>query len=126
MAGDNQFRLDVNGVTKVDKTTGSENFNLYHLIPIVLGPGTNYLVFRAIGDGTTSDMFAAAIYDNTSAQLSAATSDTQLNIIFDTADLVGETLQIGTCPSGWFLDTSGGAGAYKCKRFVTAPCSPIN
>jgi hypothetical protein len=139
IGGDNTFKVvlnnEVGSTTIVSVTSTSpaggntnpptENFRYWHLFPVNLLAGTNYLNFSAVGDGSTNDAFAAAIYDNTSAELSAATDDSQLNILFDTADLVGTSLDIATCSSGWFLDTSGGAGSYTCKRVLTLNCGEL-
>jgi len=121
IGGDNTFRLDVNGTTIVDRDSsyGGDNFNYWHLFPVDIDSGDNYFNFRAVGDGTTNDSFAAVIYDNTDTELSSATSDGQLNILFRTQDLVGEVIDIATCASGYFLDTAGGSGAYQCIQVLT-------
>jgi hypothetical protein len=131
IGGDNTFKIDLNGTTVVDCSNTfpagghpSDNFNFWHLIPIVFPSGTSYLTMSGVGDGSTNDCFAAVVYDNSSTELSAATDDTTLNILFQSVDLRGGHLDIATCPSGYFLDTSGGTGHYQCKKIETTPSTP--
>lgn len=121
IGGDNTFRLDVNGVTIVDRDASylGFNFNYWHVFPVNINSGTNYFNFRAVGDGSTNDSFAAVGYDNTQTELTSATSDGDLNIIFQTQDYRGVHIDIATCPGGYFLDTSGGQGNYNCIQFNT-------
>jgi hypothetical protein len=127
MAGDNTFKVEINGTTVVDcnltDPAGGEpvgaNFNLWHIFPINLPAGTNYLLFSGIGDGSTNDSLAFAIYDNTKAEILAATDDSELNIIFRSSELIGDPIQIATCPAGYFLDTSEGPGSYVCRQIIT-------
>lgn len=142
IAGDNTFRLDVNnsdgdniilnvgtlgdGAGHVDGIAVN-NFRWWHIVPVQLRSGPNQLNFRAIGDGSTNDAFAAVIYDNTPAQLLGATQDADLNILFKTSTFRGGHIDIASCPAGWQLDTSGGQGNYVCKRTLTEPwveCTP--
>lgn len=125
IGGDNTFRLDVNGTTIVDRnaTFAGDNFNYWHVFPVNISSGTSYFNFRAVGDGTTNDAFAAVIYNNTQAELVAATLDSQLDILFRTSDYIGVHIDIATCPTNYFLDTTGGQGNYECTRVLNA--SPI-
>lgn len=135
IGGDNTFQVDVNGVTVACVGTGSPlgptatcnpansqsstaNFNFWWLFPVNLNSGTNYITFSGIGDGSTNDALAAVIYDNTRAELVAATSDGDLNIIMQTSDYIGEHIDIATCTAGYFLDTSLGQGSYLCKKIT--------
>lgn len=121
IAGDNTFRLDVNGVTVVDRnsTYGTINFDVWHVIPVNIISGDNYFTFSAAGDGSVNDSFAAVIYNNTQTQLAAATTDVELDIIFQTQDYIGYHIDIATCPTNYFLDTSAGSGSYICRRVLT-------
>lgn len=126
VGGDNTFRFDLNGTIIVDRDASflGDNFNIWHLMPVDFPSGTTYVTFQAVGDGTTNDSFAAVIYDNVAADFASTTTDTDLNILFQTSSLIGGSLDIATCPSGYFLDTSGGQGNYVCKRVLTdAPFS---
>lgn len=126
IAGDNAFKLQINGVTIVDCTLAfpaqggpaGANFNFWHVFPVVIGAGTNYFSFSGVGDGSVNDSFAAVVYDNSLAELTAATDDSQLNILFKTSNLVGDPIEIAECPTGYFLDTSEGPGAYVCRQIL--------
>ena len=148
LAADNDFILGVNGVTVVDSSLsdgsywtfdagGDVKFKYWHIYPINLTEGINYLSLSAF-DGGVQGMLAAEIYDNTLAELSAATLDAtflsnpavypydsnhydNLNLVFSTrCARASGTFSIGnaTCPPGYNLDTSVGA--------LTSPCQGIN
>jgi len=132
IAGDNTFKLELNGVTIVDCDTlnpaqggpSSNNFNFFYLFPVDLVGGDNYFVFSAVGDGTTNDSFAAVIYNNTAAELAAATSLGELTVLFRTIDLLGQHIDIATCPVDYFLDTTAGQGNYICRQILTTASTP--
>lgn len=130
--GDNSFRLDLNGTIITECTFAapaggggaSDNFNYWHVIPVTLVAGSNLLSFKSVGDGSTSDAFGVVIYDNTAAELTAATTDADLTILFRTSDIIGTPIDIATCTSGWILDTTGGSGNYICRRTTTSTPIP--
>jgi hypothetical protein len=72
----------------------------------------------------------AEIYDNTAAEIIAATAYGDLNLVFSTKDYVGQPVQIGsggigyTCPSGYSLVLCDGP-AY-CTQTVNTPVVPCN
>lgn len=138
VGGDNTFQVDVNGDTIVcvgtggtlgptqtcdpaNSQTSTANFNYWWLFPINLQAGTNYITFSAIGDGSTNDAFAAVIYNNTRAELIAATSNGDLDIIMQTSNYVSEHIDIAECTIDYFLDTSLGQGNYLCKKLTKIP-----
>lgn len=145
IGGDNTFQLDINNVTAIQcgagtgithgggepncaatppadgQASSNVNFNLWHIVPVTLTAGPNYLTFSAFGDGSTNDALAVIIYDNTAGQIAAAASDDDLNIIFRTGDFKGQRVDIARCPDGWQLDTSGGIGNYVCRRMTQLP-----
>jgi hypothetical protein len=65
----------------------------------------------------------AEIYNNTAAELIAATSYADLNLIFSTKDYVGQPVQLGTddlgytCPSGYSLAAC--VEPYVCRLIYT-------
>lgn len=120
IAGDNLFELKVNNNTIAQATNAAipEHFRIWHVIPVQINNGINYFNFIGTGDGGVNDSLAAVIYDNTPAQIQAATNDSQLNILFHSGQLIGTTIQVATCPAGWNLDTSGGPGNYICRRII--------
>lgn len=121
MGGDNTFRVDVNGTTIVDRDSSYGNLNFYywHIVPVDILAGTTYFTFKWIGDGSVNDSAAAVIYNNTAAELAAATSDATLDLLFRTSTYIGTHIDIATCPSTYFLDTTGGSGSYICKKVTT-------
>lgn len=132
IGGDNTFKLTLNGTTIVDCDTtfpaqggpSSNNFNFWHVFPVDLIGGDNYFVFSGIGDGSTNDSFAAVVYNNSIGELTAATDDSQLDILFRTSDYTGEHIDIATCPGGYFLDTTAGQGNYICRQIITTASTP--
>lgn len=125
IAADNQFSLKFDGTLIVDTGTGASDtqFKTWHLIPIVMGVGTHYFNAVALGDGSADDSLAMVIYDNNIAQLTAATSDATLNILFKSSSLRGTTYDVATCPATYSLDTSGGIGDYVCIKTLTKVCN---
>ena len=114
--GDNQFELKVNGVSIAATTspTNDVNLKMLHIFPVAVTNGQNLFNVVGTGDGTINDACGLAIYDNTVADLQAATSDSMLNIIFTSAALRGTSTTIATCPTGYVLDIV--AGAPICKK----------
>lgn len=126
MAGDNNFTLTINGTQIVSKPTGggTDNFRYFYLFPVNLISGSNFIGGSFIGDGTVADMGAMIIVSNTAAELAAVTNDSQIDYLFQTSQMIGSTpIDIATCPAGYTLDTSGGAGNYVCVRITTVPAT---
>lgn len=124
VAADNNFTitLDNTVIASRNDSFGTSNFIYWYLFPISLVSGPNLINFRAQGDGSVNDAAGFVIYDNTAAQLMAATSDAQVNILFTAYSLIGGTpIDIATCPAGYTLNTSGGSGNYICEKITTVP-----
>ncbi|NLR60683.1 hypothetical protein HGH93_21415 [Chitinophaga polysaccharea] len=137
ISGDNTFRIDINNKTIVRCEQGEQddcapappagndgvvvNFIVWHIIPVDLQAGPNYINFGSMGDGSVNDAFAAIIYDNTADEIIAARSDSDLKIIFRTGDIKGQRIDLAECPPGWQLDTSGGIGHYVCRKVTNVP-----
>ena len=119
--GDNEFNLKFNGneIAYTDGTSVDRNFKIFHVFAVTLALGTNYFNLVGTGTGGSSDSVGMIVYDNTKAQLSAATNDTTLSILFNSASLIGQTIDIVTCPAGWSLDTTGGINS--CKLNTSIP-----
>lgn len=106
IAGDNNIKVKLNCNTLVDFTSGGYDNNLiaferWHLYPITIPAGLNYLELSGLNRGIIAG-FGATIYDNTAAELVSAQSDSDLNILFTTKSLAGQTLSNFnfTCPDG--------------------------
>lgn len=123
IGGDNYFTLKVNG-TVIAKTTyvDSESFRIWHVFPVLLKHGWNDFNAVVEGDGSVNDCVAMAVYNNTLAELQAATSRSNLTFLFNSASLVGQHIDVATCPDGYSLDTTGGAGNYTCRQVSTIDC----
>ena len=132
LAADNLARFKVNGVLIVEfeDCQNTFNFNYWHVFPITLQAGTNVIELEGANCGSVA-AFGAEIYDATLAQLTAMTSQPQLDAvtIFSTIDKVGSTFDTGEdsgyqCPEGWALSLCD--GAYTCVRQISAPFEPCN
>lgn len=112
IAGDNEVKIVVNGVQLIDmiNQNGAPNFSYWNIYPVSLLAGDNYVELYGLNQGGAAG-FAAEIYQNTAAQIQAATSVGDLNIIFATGSLVGQPFNLGqtigySCAPGWSLDTT--------------------
>lgn len=124
VAGDNQFKVIVNGNLIVDSgAVGDKQFKLWHIIPITVVPGTNFINVVGTGDGSVNDCIGMVVYDNTAAEIAAATTDLDLTIVFASSAARGTTIDVATCPVGYSLDTSGGSGNYICRRTLFGICN---
>lgn len=153
IGADNFFQITVNGVTVVDTTplTGNDIYwnsgpnsafyRYWHIYPVALTAGINYIGFVGVDTGGVESVLAAEIYNNTLAELQAAVLEpafladpalfpvdqshyTNLNLIFSTrcARQPGTVFTLGnaTCPDNtWDLDTTGGDP-------LVSPCQGIN
>lgn len=123
LGGDNEFQFKLNGLTLAETIDGlGTGWYWWHIIPVVIRNGTNYFNMVGTGDGTVNDMISMAVYDNTSAQLIAATDDSQLSFLYKSSDSIGLPINVATCPDGWSLDTTGGVGNFICRKTTTASC----
>ena len=122
MAGDNFVRFKVNGVTKVELlTTSEDNFRYWHIYPVFLSQGINIIEMEASnyesgGDPGRQAAFGAEIYNNTYEEMAASYSYDVLNVIFSTADMIGQQLQLGQfeCEAGALTCDS----PYYCRQMI--------
>jgi len=128
IAADNEFRLVLDGVQILNTKTPPAPYSLslsaftyWHVYPVEIGAGNHTLELYGLNDpgGPTNPAgFGCEIYDNTLAQLTGATSMSDLNIIFTTGnvtqftlvqDINGNYTSSGyTCPSGYVYSTCSG------------------
>jgi hypothetical protein len=124
--GDNQFQLVVNGVQLADTgTAGDKQFKIWHVMPVNVVTGPNYINIIGTGDGSVNDAVAMIVYDNTASQIMGAATEATLNIPFRSSSLRGTSFDVATCSSGFSLDVSGGAGSYTCVRTTYKPCNTL-
>lgn len=118
IASDNDFRITIDG-TQILGTTGggSGNFNYWHIYPISLTAGLHIIVM----EGYNNDLqaaFGAEIYNNTAAEIEAATNYSGLKLLFSTRDMLGQEFDLGKyhCPDGYTLSTCD--SVFSCKNLI--------
>lgn len=151
IAADDRFVVTLNGAVIIDNRTinpgsdyyldGGAIFRYWHIYPVNLTAGVNYIGFSGIDTGGVQSVLAAEIYDNTLSELQAAQLHPDfisnpstfplnqnhydnLDLIFSTrcARQPGSIFSVGvaSCPdSSWSLDTTGGDP-------LVPPCQGIN
>ena len=106
VGADNEFRLVLDGQVIIDTTYGSmpasDKFKYWNVYPVIIPAGNHTLELYGL-DFEVVAGFGMEIYDNTLAQLTAATSTSNLNIIwsssgYTTAEIVQDT-------SGYYLSS---------------------
>ena len=139
LAGDNHFRLRLNGVEILNtrQLGGSLNntvyaFTYWHIYPIRIPAGDNTLELTGWNENSEGAL-GCVIYDNTPAQLIAATSNNDLTIIFDSKTVTNIDIiqtQAGvyqsrgyTCPEGY--DVYSPCGGNNCSDYIVCG-TPIN
>jgi hypothetical protein len=115
MGGDNRVRAFVDGALfkEDDPGYGAENFRIWHVYPVYLEAGKHTLLVQGYNQSDIAT-FGLEIYGNRADSLQYAHSYADLQMIFSTRDVVGQSFpQNFSCPMGYNLDTSG--GHYVCR-----------
>lgn len=94
VGADNYFRVSVDNQL-VAKYEGLDQaaFELWHIVPVTLTAGDHYFTIGYSNHSSASGL-GVEMYDNTAAQLRAATSYSTLNLIFSTADFRGSNVSL--------------------------------
>jgi hypothetical protein len=130
LGADNFARFKVNGVLIADFSGAvQDNFKKWSVFPIPLTSGRNIIEMQGKNDGTIATSFGAEIYNPIDfATLVAATNtgSTGANVIFSTAQFIGQTFDSGSnvgysCPVGYALDGCG--TGFTCTLIQTAAIS---
>ena len=127
LAADNSFRFELDGVMILDPTNSAISdlpndddqwntnvngtvpapslnrisYERLHIYPIRLTPGNHFIKIGYV-DYDFEQMLAAELYDNTAAEIIAATSITDLDIVFTTQGKLSlETIASSSCPIGY-------------------------
>lgn len=133
MAADNRCRIVIDGVVIVDQDVGEladnyppgddrVSFQIWFIYPVTLSAGPHIIELIGHNDGGPGAM-GAEVYHNTAAELMAATSYDDLDLIFSTKDYIGQPVQLGnngvgyTCPGGYSLAAC--ADPVVCRRIIT-------
>jgi len=144
IGADNRGIIKIDGVTILDQdgaamdaqygTPGSSApFRVWAIYPVTILSG--FHVIEILGENGPEPLpnpaaIGAEIYDNSAAEIAAATSYAQLNLLFSTKDHIGEAIQVGsggvgyTCPSGYSLVLCDGPPY--CRKVTTASPIPCN
>ena len=132
VAGDNRFRIRVDGVTIIDSSVSSDTFpfSFLHIYPITIIAGSHTLIVEGWNNGALA-CFAVEIFDlnnlpggQTVVQyLDAQTDYSNLNprIIFSTRNATQFTSGTYTCPTGYSATTSGNCTIPTCTLVQTTP-----
>lgn len=107
----NSFNITLNNQLLISGGTNTMYNRYWHIIPITLLSCNNIINLTLTSSETIRDGFALAIYDNSYNELVSATSDSDLNIIFNTTSLLSTNGVIGPfvrafCPSGYMLSAN--------------------
>lgn len=131
VAGDNRCRILVNGVTIVQQDENAlaaqssagidVAFKEWHIYPVQLQGGPNLITLQGLNTGSIA-AFGAEIYDNTPAEIAAATSYADLTLIFSTKDLRNGYIDTGegsyTCADPTYTPIDTGGGNYVCQKII--------
>ena len=132
LAGDNHFRLRLNGVEILNtrQLGGSLNntvyaFTYWHIYPIRIPAGDNTLELTGWNENSEGAL-GCVIYDNTPVQLANATSNDDLTIVFNSKTVTNIDIvqtQAGvyenkgyTCPAGY--DVYSPCGGNNCYDYI--------
>jgi hypothetical protein len=132
VGGDNKCRITVDGTVLVDQDIaalatqyGADAqiaFRVWHVYPVTLSAGPHIIELIGHNDSSVAAL-GAEIYNNTPAELIAATGYGDLNLIFSTMNYIGEEVQLSTddlgytCPSGYSLAAC--EDPYVCRIILT-------
>lgn len=110
LEADNAFQLIVDGKVIFQQLGSDTHFRTWKVFPIIAKKSSMLIAMQAINTEYAAG-FGAEIYDNTAAQIAAASNVSNLNIIFTSSSKVGGKFDIGglqngvqygyACPSGY-------------------------
>lgn len=132
LTGDNYFTLKINGVIILQADpaemrlnhsipgTDKVQFEKLHIYPVELEAGNHIVELIGNNEGGPG-MIGAEIYDNTPAELVAASSYNDLNVVFTTREKTVFTANTFSCPVDYTLGLSNDCNTAVCQRVLTAP-----
>jgi hypothetical protein len=132
IAADNRVRFHVDGTLEFTLDNDNvENFENWWMIPISLTAGPHVIELEGFNDGGDA-AFGADIYGPFPAgslpnDAAMAAADVENNIIFSTANMLGQQFEIGSdsgfsCPDGYFANSCG--PTLECTRLLEVECLP--
>lgn len=124
---DNEFRVIVDGqlMFSSNGSRDPENFKIWHIFPLTLNAGNHTLKFEAKNTESEAS-FGAELYNNTLAQLNAATGYSDIDTLFSTANMVGQSFTSGdtACAPGYTRITVNGTTV--CRKYIPKLTQTIN
>ena len=103
LGDDNQWNINVNPPPVPEPEDNRISYERLHIYPIRLTPGNHFIKIGYVDYGVPQ-MLAAELYDNTAAEIIAATSINDLNVVWSTEGRLSlETVVGNTCPEGFEL-----------------------
>lgn len=99
-------------------------FKVWHIYPVVIAAGSHVLELIGFNVSGVAAM-GMEIYNNTEAEIIAATDYVDLDLVFSTKDYIGQPVVLGSdnigysCPSGFSLRAC--ASPFECVRLLTTP-----
>ncbi|WP_315815575.1 hypothetical protein [Paraflavitalea speifideaquila] len=123
MAADNLIRVTIDTTLfHVDTDAGEyETFKIWHIYPRYFTKGVYNFTIEGQDDGEVATGFGLEVYDNSEGEIAAATCYNELNLLFSTKDIIGDTIpSTYSCPLGYKL-ANGAADSFVCRSSVPLP-----
>ncbi|MEO5889695.1 MAG: hypothetical protein ABIQ31_05545 [Ferruginibacter sp.] len=127
MGADNLIRITIDGTLFRQDASASnaENFKIWHIFPKYLTAGLHSFKIDGQDDGSVATGFGVEIYDNTENALRFATSYADLNLVFSTKDIVGQSYPGAySCPINYKI-AKNDTGALVCRSIITRQIDTI-
>lgn len=136
IACDNYGIIKLDGVTIIQQDVAAldieypqcgaltSTFKIFHIYPVEITSGFHIIELLGHNIINAAASLGAEIYNNTSAEIIAATSYGDLDLVFSTKDYFGTDVQLGndgtgySCPDGYALESC--ASPIVCRRIQTA------
>lgn len=139
VGADNLAIIKIDGVTVLQQdpdamtaqfgtVSGEAPFRIWGIYPVDILSGLHVievLGYNSTGASPNPAAIGAEIYNNTAAEIAAATSYGDLDLVFSTKDYIGQPIQVGSdnigysCPVGFSLRSC--ASPVDCVRLLTTP-----
>jgi hypothetical protein len=123
LAADNCYRLKIDGATILQRLSPiNDNFKVWHIYPVTLTAGDHTIEMEAKNETGPAAM-GLEVYNNTPDEILYCRNYCNLNLLFSTKDMIGQTFSSGvsSCPTGYNL-TDTGSGPF-CRASVPSSYS---
>jgi hypothetical protein len=120
MAADNRMRFRIDGKTRIKKDLSDDptHYQYWHIYPIYIEAGMHQIEIQGYNNGLYGSV-ALEIYNNSAQEIAAATGYNDLDLLFSTKDLVGQSQITQVCPEGY--ESVLVNGVYKCRSVISTP-----